>query len=71
MSFIEKPSIDFEINAGIYVFSPKLIDIIRKNKILEINHLVEFLVKNRRINVYPIIEDWRDFGEDVKNLKVY
>ncbi len=72
LSFIEKPSIDFEINAGIYVFSPKLIDIIRKNKILEINHLVEFLVKkNRRINVYPIIEDWRDFGEDVKNLKVY
>ena len=72
LSFIEKPSIDFEINAGIYVFSPKLIDIVKKNKILELNHLVNFLVKkNKRINVYPIIEDWRDFGEDIKNLKEY
>ena len=72
LSFIEKPSIDFEINAGIYVFSPKLIEIVKKNKILEINDLVEFLIKkNKRINVYPIIEDWRDFGEDVINLKGY
>ena len=38
----------------------------------KITNTDEFLVKkNRRINVYPIIEDWRDFGEDVKNLKVY
>jgi dTDP-glucose pyrophosphorylase len=72
LSFIEKPSIDFEINAGIYVFNPRLIDIVKKNKILELNDLVDFLVKkNKRINVYPIIEDWRDFGEDIKNLKEY
>jgi dTDP-glucose pyrophosphorylase len=70
LSFIEKPSIDFKINAGIYVFSNKLIDIVKKNKIFELNYLVEFLAKkNKRINIYPIIEDWRDFGEDKINLK--
>jgi hypothetical protein len=70
ISFEEKPSINFNINCGIYVFKPAIIKIIKNHKITNIIELINILQKkSHKISVYPIYENWQDFGQDTKNLK--
>lgn len=70
ISFKEKPEINFSINAGIYVFNKKIINIMNKYKIDQIEELILFLQKKKyKILTYQILENWRDFGSDKKNLK--
>ena len=72
VSFKEKPEIDFSINAGIYVFNKKVIYIMNKLKINNIENLIMTLKnKKYRIFTYPLIENWRDFGSDKNNLKKF
>ena len=69
-SFEEKPSINFNINCGIYVFKPLIIKIIKKYKITNIIELINILQKKSyKISVYPIYENWQDLGQNLKNLK--
>ena len=72
VSFKEKPEIDFSINAGIYVFNKKVITIMNKLNISKIEDLIMTL-KNKKLKIftYPLIENWRDFGSDKKNLKKF
>tara|TARA_B110000977_G_scaffold201844_1_gene299222 strand:- start:15355 stop:16392 length:1038 start_codon:yes stop_codon:yes gene_type:complete len=71
VSFEEKPSIDFEINAGIYVFSPKILQIIKRNDVRNIEDLIYSLKsKNYSISLYPIYENWLDLGTETKALKL-
>ena len=70
VSFSEKPEMNFEINAGIYVFNKKIINIMNKLDIKNIEDLVKTLVKKKyKVLTYPIFENWRDFGNDKNNLK--
>ena len=70
ISFEEKPSTNFNINCGIYVFKPAVIKIIKNYKITNIIELINILQKkSHKISVYPIYENWQDFGQNVENLK--
>ncbi len=64
VSFQEKPVKIENINAGIYVFENKLFRLIRKNKFLEMTDFFKVInKKNYKIIVYPILENWSDFGQ--------
>jgi dTDP-glucose pyrophosphorylase len=72
ISFEEKPEVNFTINTGIYIFNKKIIPIINKSNIKNIEDLITSLVnKNYKILTYPIFENWYDLGQDKKRLKRY
>lgn len=64
-SFKEKPDITFQVNTGMYILEPHLIDEIPENDLFHITHLIE-KVKNRagKIGVFPVSEkSWIDIGK--------
>ena len=72
----EKPIIRFFVNAGIYVFEKKILQLLKKNERINMNELFLKLKKLKIKNtVYPLIEDWFDVGnisdlnQFKKNLK--
>ena len=70
----EKPNIQIDVNAGIYVLKKKCIDIIPKNKKFDIPQLFKLLKKKgMKIKIYPSHEYWYDIGnkEDLKNCKIF
>ena len=70
ISFKEKPEFYYSINAGIYAFNKKIIPIIRKYKLKNIEDLIMVLNdQNYKILTYPIFENWNDLGQDKKRLK--
>jgi dTDP-glucose pyrophosphorylase len=72
ISFREKPEVNFTINTGIYIFNKKIIPIINKFNLKNIENLITLLSdKNYRILTYPIFENWLDLGQDKKKLKIY
>ena len=72
MSFKEKPEVNYTINAGIYIFNKKIIPIINKFNLKNIEDLIITLKnKNYKILTYPIFENWNDLGQDKKKLKRY
>ena len=61
---------NFEINAGIYVFNKKIINIMNKLDINNIEDLIITLIKKKyKVLTYQIFENWRDLGNDKNNLK--
>jgi NDP-sugar pyrophosphorylase family protein len=72
LSFKEKPEVNFTINTGIYIFNKKIIPIINKFNLKNIEDLIKYLNdKNYRLFTYPIFENWYDLGQDKKRLKRY
>jgi dTDP-glucose pyrophosphorylase len=72
ISFEEKPVFNFTINTGIYIFNKKIIPIINKFNLKNIEDLITSLInKNYKILTYPIFENWYDLGQDKKRLKRY
>lgn len=72
ISFKEKPDLNFTINTGIYVFNRKIISIIKKLNLRNIEDLITNLNNNNyKILTYPIVENWHDLGQDKKKLKKY
>jgi choline kinase len=60
----EKPFEILKINSGIYAFNSKIIPIIRKNNIKNIDELIILLKKKKiKINAYYIKENWIDLGQ--------
>ena len=69
VSFEEKPEIDFRINAGIYVFKPEVIKIIKKNNFKQINEIVDYIsLKKYKILLFPLYEHWLDLGSTKNKL---
>ena len=63
ISFKEKPSFDYYSNAGIYLFTKKLINDIPKNKFFDIIDLMDLVLKRGGKLVYkPISGYWIDIG---------
>ena len=73
-NILEKPSFDFFVNVGFYLFSKKVIDIIPINKYLDVNHFIMLAKKKGfKIGIFPISdEDWSDIGQwsEFKSLKL-
>ena len=60
----EKPKYQFQVNAGIYVVSPKLFNTVELNKKIDMPSLLEDKIKNsERVVVYPLKEYWLDIGQ--------
>lgn len=69
--FKEKPVTYFNINAGIYLFNPKIINIIKLNQFKSVVELLLHLKKKKKeIKIFSMFENWVDYGLDKKNLKV-
>jgi len=71
VDFTEKPKTILNINTGIYLFSPKIISIMKTKNFFSINELLLYLKQNRKkIMTYPMYEEWYDLGDKKKLLKI-
>lgn len=61
----EKPEYNFNINTGIYVAEPSIMNDIPPNKVYHMTDLLNKLLnEKRRVGAYPITEQcWQDMGE--------
>jgi dTDP-glucose pyrophosphorylase/CBS domain-containing protein len=65
----EKPTVDYLVNAGIYVIDPSLIRLVPRNEEFPITALFDRLLKaERRVGIHHIDEEWIDVGrpDDLK-----
>jgi len=65
INLIEKPELTFQINSGMYIFEPHLIDEISSDENMDITDFIMMLKqKNHRIGVYPVSQSsWTDIGD--------
>ena len=61
----EKPTYNFLANTGLYVLKPKVLNFVPFNKALDMNQLIDKLIKKKcKIGVFPVDKsDWLDFGD--------
>lgn len=63
VGYIEKPSYDFFVSMGIYVFEPRVLQYIPCNQYLDFPDLVLRLIENgERVRGYPFAGYWQDLG---------
>lgn len=61
--YIEKPSYDYIVSMGVYVFEPAVLRYIPKNKYLDFPDLVLKLIKaGEKVVHYPFDGYWKDLG---------
>lgn len=68
----EKPEQTFQVNTGVYVLNPALIDEIPEGKFFHITHLMEKVrAQGGRVGCFPVSEgSWHDMGEWPEYLKM-
>ena len=69
---LEKPSTNYLVSVGLYLFKPEIINLVPKNKFFEMDVLIK-KIKQRggKIGVFPISEEnWRDTGR-IQEKKQY
>lgn len=60
----EKPEYTFQINTGMYILEPHIIDMIPDNEFYHITDLIEKVNKRGKVGVFPISENsWYDIGQ--------
>jgi dTDP-glucose pyrophosphorylase len=63
--FVEKPMYDFQVNAGVYILNPSLIEKI-PSKFYNMTDLVDDLLDSKSaVGVFPIHENWKDIGNPI------
>lgn len=61
--YIEKPLYKYQISMGIYIFEPRVLDYIPKNKKLDFPELIKSLISNKeKVIGYPCRDFWLDIG---------
>lgn len=65
VSINEKPEITYEINSGMYILEPHLLDEIPTNEFFHITQLIEKVkLRNGAVGVFPVSEkSWKDIGD--------
>lgn len=68
----EKPELAYQVNTGVYILNPDLIDEIPEGKFFHITHLMEKVkARNGRVGCFPVSEhSWHDMGEWTEYLKM-
>ncbi len=68
----EKPEQTYQVNTGVYILNPELIDEIPEGKFFHITHLMEKVQGCRgRVGCFPVSEhSWKDMGEWREYLKM-
>jgi NDP-sugar pyrophosphorylase family protein len=77
--YIEKPTFEFQVSMGIYVFEPRVLEFIEYNTYLDFPDLVlRMLAAGERVLGYPFRGYWQDLGrqddyeqavQDFENLR--
>ena len=63
LSFDEKPSQKFNVNAGVYMLDSSLLKYIPKGEYFDMSSFLNALLeKNIRPDCFPMIEQWKDIG---------
>ena len=62
---LEKPSLNYLINSGLYVIEPSVLDLIPQDKAFDMTDLIEKMLKEgERVGVFPIDDNsWIDLGQ--------
>lgn len=65
-SFHEKPTYNFNVNAGIYVINPEVLTMIPKDEYYDMSTLLNTLLERggNEIACFPIVEGWIDVGRE-------
>ena len=68
----EKPEQTYQVNTGVYILNPELIDEIPEGKFFHVTHLMEKIQqRGGRVGCFPVSEhSWRDMGEWTEYLKL-
>ncbi|UKK54773.1 nucleotidyltransferase family protein [Prevotella sp. E2-28] len=68
----EKPEQTYQVNTGVYILNPELIDEIPEGEFFHITHLMEKIkARGGRIGCFPVSEhSWKDMGEWPEYLKM-
>ena len=68
----EKPEQTYQVNTGVYILNPDLIDEIPEGKFFHITHLMEKVqARGGRVGCFPVSEhSWKDMGEWPEYLKM-
>lgn len=62
-SITEKPTFNFQINAGIYVFNPDAIKLVKKDCYLDMPNLFRKIINlNHKVQSFEVSEYWVDIG---------
>lgn len=67
----EKPQVTYQINTGVYILEPHVLNHIPEDEFYHITHLIEHIKENSgKVGVFPISEGaWQDIGEWDEYLK--
>tara|TARA_B100000989_G_scaffold298924_1_gene291103 strand:- start:408 stop:1439 length:1032 start_codon:yes stop_codon:yes gene_type:complete len=58
------------INSGIYIINPKVRNFLKKKKFIHMTDLIETIIsKKKKVHIFPIHENWYDYGIKEKYLK--
>lgn len=61
--YIEKPSYDYKVSMGIYVFEPVVLNYIPHNQYLDFPDLIQLLLEDgQKVVGYPFSGYWQDLG---------
>lgn len=68
----EKPEQTYQVNTGVYILNPELIDEIPQGEFFHITHLMEKIkARGGRVGCFPVSEHaWKDMGEWPEYLKM-
>ena len=71
-SLKEKPELNYQVNTGVYILNPELIDEIPEGEFFHITHLMEKVTaRGGRVGCFPVSENaWHDMGEWPEYLKM-
>lgn len=62
-SISEKPVHDVIINTGVYVMEPHVLSYLPDGGKMDMNELIDRVVKKEKISVFPIYSGWLDIGQ--------
>lgn len=62
-SINEKPAFDLIINTGVYIMEPEVLNFISPGEHLDMNHLLERVMRQGKVTVYPVCDGWFDIGQ--------
>jgi dTDP-glucose pyrophosphorylase/predicted transcriptional regulator len=61
--FEEKPTVNYQVNAGVYAINPNLTKYINPDESLAMNEFIErILSAEEKVGAFPIHEEWLDVG---------
>jgi len=68
----EKPDISIQINTGMYILEPQLLDEIKEDSFMHITQLIDIILKRRgKVGCFPISEkSWIDVGSWEEYIKL-